>query len=150
MASNVKDLRLAAVEESWRRTLEGIPTLIGKLTYLASLRTGEAAQYQHYGLAQRLGDEDTHAMLSNSHVQVFREWLGLHLTEQKQDVGRYLFEGQGDGGSLLASWIALEPWAAWFPRDSRDVERELYRTDMIMLLELLRREASVDRRDPDL
>lgn len=150
MASNAKDLRLAAVEESWRRTLEGIPMLIGKLAYLASLRTGEAAGYQHYGLAQRLGEDGTHTMLGNSHVQVFREWLGLNLTQQKQDVGRYLFEGQGDGGSLLASWIALEPWAAWFPRDSRDVERELYRTDMIMLLELLRREASVDRRDPDL
>ena len=150
MASNAKDLRLAAVEESWSRTLEGVPTLIGRLAYLASLRTGEAAQYQHYGLAQRLGEDGTHALLSNSHVKVFREWLGLTLAQQKQDVGRFLFEGEGDGARLLASWIAVEPWVAWFPGHSRDVERDLYRSDMVMLLELLRREASVDRRDPDL
>ncbi len=89
-------------------------------------------------------------MLGNSHVRVFREWLALPLTQQKQDVGRYLFEGEGDGASSLASWIALEPWAAWFPLASRNVERELYRGDMTIVLELLRREASVDRRDPDL
>lgn len=150
MPGNTTQLRLAAVEHSWRQTLEGTPTQIGKLAYLASLRTGQAAQYQHYGLAQRLGEDGTSAMLSNSHVRVFREWLALPLTQQKQDVGRYLFEGEGDGASSLASWIALEPWAAWFPLASRDVERELYRGDMTIVLELLRREASVDRRDPDL
>ena len=50
-AGKHNQLRLAAVEHSWRQTLEGIPTQIGKLAYLASLRTGQAAQYQHYGLA---------------------------------------------------------------------------------------------------
>ena len=150
MAVTGKDSRLAAVQETWRRTLEGIPTLIGRLSYLASLRTGEASAYQHYGLAQRLGEDGTHDMLSRSHVEVFREWLNLSLRDQKQDVGRYLFQGEGDGAKTLASWIALEAWAGWVPANSRDVERELYRGDMTVLLELLRREAAVDRRDPDL
>ncbi len=149
MAVKEQDSRLAAVRESWRRTLDGIPTLIGRLAYLASLRTGEASSYQHYGIAQRLGEAGTDEMLGECHVEIFRAWLNLSLSQQKQEVGRYLFEGEGDGTSTLGAWIALEPWSGWVPRNSRDVERELYRGDMTVVLELLRREAAVDRRDPD-
>lgn len=141
--------RIAAIEETWRRTLDGIPTLIGQLSYLSSLRTGDTGLYQHYGLAQRLGDQETSAMLGRSHIAVFRTWLGLNIEGQKREVERHLFGGEGDGAKALTSWIALEPWAVWIPETSRDVERELYRGDMGIVLELIRREAGVDRRDPD-
>lgn len=149
MPNHATNSRVAAVEETWRRTLDGIPTLIGRLVYLSSLRTGDAGLYQHYGLSQRLGEQETSAMLGRSHVEAFQSWLSLDLEAQKRQVEEYLFGGEGNGAKALASWIALEPWALWIPETSRDVERELYRGDMGIVLELLRREAGVDRRDPD-
>ena len=144
------DPRIAAVEETWRRTLEGVPTLIGRLSYLSSLRAGDAGTYQHYGIAQRIGEHETSALIGRSHVDAFRSWLQLDLREQKREVEQYLFTGEGGGAEGLASWLALQAWLLWIPADSRDVERELYRGDMMIVLELLRREAGVDRRDPDL
>ena len=149
MPGDARDARIKAVEETWRRTLDAIPTLIGQMSYLSSLRTGDAGVYQHYGIAQRLGDEDTSAMLGRSHMEVFQRWLALGLEGQKREVEQHLFGSEGDGAKALRSWIALEPWALWIPESSRDVERELYRGDMGIVLELLRREAGVDRRDPD-
>jgi hypothetical protein len=148
--------KFAVVAKDWRRTLEAIPTLFGRLAYMASLRTGEAGRYQHYGIAQRLGEDGAHELLAESHNEIFRAWLELELEPQKQEVERYIFEGSGFGESTqgrartLASMIALAPWAVWIPEGSRDAERELYRGDLDVVFELLRREAGVARRDPDL
>jgi len=149
--------RMAVVSVTWRRTLDNIPTLIGRLAYMSSLRTGDAGRYQHYGISQRVGDDGTHQLLSQSHIDVFRAWLELELEPQKRDVEQHLFEngdpfwgGGQEGAKALASWIALEPWAGWLPESSRDIERELFRDDMKLVLELLRREVGVARRDPDL
>lgn len=157
MEPPTREQRMAVVRTSWQRTLSEIPTLLGRLAYLSSLRTGEAGRYEHYGIAQRLGADDTHEFLRDCHVEVFQECLALDLRGRKRDVENYLFENGdmfwGDGGEgpkALASFISLEPWAAWLPESSRDVERNLFREDMKFLLELLRREAGVAPRDPDL
>jgi hypothetical protein len=147
--------RVAVVAKDWRRAIEAIPTVFGRLAYLASLRTGEAGRYEHYGIAQRLGEEGAHEFLRRSHNEIFREWLALELEPQKREVQRYVFESQqgasaGDRAKALASLIALSPWLVWIPEDSRDAERALYRNDMEIVLELIRREAGVARRDPDL
>lgn len=147
--SATPDQKRAVVESIWRRTLEGVPTLIGRLAYMSSLRTGTAGRYQHYGIAQRLGEDGTNALLSQSHIGLFREWLSLELRAQKRDVAQYLDGEDADAATVLVSWIALEPWYAWIPESSRDIERELYRGDMAIVLDLLRSEAGVGRRDPD-
>src|SRR5689334_2922181 len=104
--------RMAVVAASWRGTLEQIPTLIGRLSYLSSLRTGEAGRYEHYGIAQRLGQDGAHALLSQSHTDIFQSWLALDLEQQKNEIARHLFEkgdpfwGNGrEGPNALASWI---------------------------------------------
>jgi hypothetical protein len=147
--------RVAVVAKEWRRAIEAIPTVFGRLAYMASLRTGDAGRYQHYGIAQRLGEEGAHEFLCQSHKEIFRDWLALELEPQKREVERYVFdapqsESPADRGKALASLIALAPWLVWIPEDSRDAERELYRNDLGLVLELIRREAGVARRDPDL
>jgi hypothetical protein len=47
--------RQAILEESWRRTIGGISTLLGRLAYLASLRNVNTGFYEHFGLAERVG-----------------------------------------------------------------------------------------------
>ena len=136
--------------ESWNRTLHGIPTVPGRLAWLASLRNTNTGIYEHFGLAQRTGAEVVHQLVRASHVDTFQEWLGFPLQQQKEEVEQY-FEGLGeDRKETLASWLSLPPYGSWIPPESRDVERMLFLNDLELVLELFRVEYGVAVRDPDL
>jgi hypothetical protein len=116
--------------EAWRNTLLQIPTLFGRLVYLASLRDPATGHYYHPGLAQSLGAEDADRSLCNSHHQVFQQWLGFSLEEQKSDLDEYLRFGSAPRYAL--------PYRKLVPATAREVERQLYLTDLETLLELLK------------
>lgn len=116
----------------WRRTLSQIPTVFGRLAFLASLRDPGTGKYAHETLVRLLGAEDTDRTLCNSHHQVFSEWLGFSLAEQKSDLDEYLTVG---GTPRTAVY-----YRNLVPPTAREVERQLYLTDLETLLELLRYE----------
>jgi len=135
--------------ESWRRTLLKIPTAIGRLAYLASLRDPNTGSYQHVGLAQRIGEGEADRILRQSHGETFNEWLSFGLERQKEELENYFTGLDGDCREILANWLTLEPCAGWAPAESRDVERDLFHSDMKLVLELIRTEYGVASRDPD-
>jgi hypothetical protein len=141
--------REAAATGSWHRTLAGIPTLLGRIAYLASLRDINTDTYQHFGLAQRIGDSDADQILSRSHREAFHEWLCLGLQRQKQELSEYFAGLEDDPRKVLHNWLKLAPYKTWVPPDSRDVERELFYTDLGIVLEVLRADYGVAARDPD-
>jgi hypothetical protein len=116
----------------WRKTLAQIPTVFGRLAYLSALRDPATGRYSHEALARLLGPEDADRTLCNSHHQVFSVWLGFSLAEQKADLDDYL----GTAGSPR---YALH-YRDLVPPTARDVERQLYLTDLETLLELLKYE----------
>jgi hypothetical protein len=116
----------------WRRTLSQVPTVFGRLAFLASLRNPTTGRYSHEDLLRVLGPEDTDRALCNSHHQVFSEWLKFSLSEQKADLDDYL---SAVGGSRDAF-----DYHHLVPPTARDVERQLYLTDLETLLELLKYE----------
>jgi hypothetical protein len=117
--------------ELWRRTLLQIPTVFGRLVYLSSLRDAVTNRYVHASLTALLGPEDADRTLCHSHHQVFSQWIGFSLAEQKAELDEYLTEA-GSGKHLLQQYRNLVPPTA------RDVERQLYITDLETLVELLR------------
>jgi hypothetical protein len=135
--------------ESWRRTLEGIPTFLGRLAYLASLRNSNKGTYEHFGLAQRVGEAAVDRLLRTSHLEIFQEWLCFGLERQRQEIEEYFSELDGDRREILANWLSLEPYGPWVPAESRDVERKLFYTDLEVVLDLIRSEYGVASRDPD-
>ena len=141
--------RETAIAESWQRTLSAIPTLIGRLAYLSSLRNVNTGSYEHFGLAQRVGADEVDRILRRSHMTVFQEWLCFGLERQKEELEEYFSELEGDRREIVASWLTLEPWNNWVPGESRDVERKLFNADLAVILELLRVEYGVASRDPD-
>jgi len=141
--------REAAAAETWRRTLSAIPTVLGRLAYLASLRDVNAGSYQHFGLAQRIGEGEVDRMLRRSHLSVFQEWLCFGLERQKQELEEYFSGLEGDRREIVANWLTLEPYSAWIPAESRDVERKLFHADLSVILEMIRTEYGVSSRDPD-
>ncbi len=133
----------------WRITLSQIPTLFGRLQYLASLRDPNTGQYQHFGLSQRFGEGVAETTLRESHLRVFAEWLYLHLERQKADIEEYLEGLEGERKAILASWIRLNSLPACVPAEIRDVERKLFLSDLQTILELLRYEYAVVLPDPN-
>jgi hypothetical protein len=140
----------SAVADNWRRTLDQIPTVIGRVAFMASLRSAAAGSYEHFGLSQRLGAQAASELLRQIHLEVFQSWLCFGLERQKEEIEEYLSSLGPDKREILWNWLHLKPWMAWIPAESREVERTLYDTDINAVLELLRIEYGVASRDPDL
>ncbi len=138
-----------AAAESWQRTLSAIPTVIGRLAYLSSLRNVHTGSYEHVGLAQRIGEDGVDRVLRRSHTSVFQEWLCFGLERQKEELGEYFSGLGGDTREIISNWLTVEPWNNWVPGESRDVERKLFSADLAVILELIRVEYGVASRDPD-
>jgi hypothetical protein len=118
--------------EVWRKTLSQIPTLFGRLVFLASLRDSVTGRYRHELLCGILGAEDCDRALARSHHQLFSEWLAYSLAEQKSDLDEYL--STAGGPRYFRHYHNL------IPHTAREVERQLYLTDLETLMELLRYE----------
>jgi hypothetical protein len=141
-------LERGAAADLWRNTLSQIPTLFGRLVYLSSLRDSNSGVYEHYGLAQVFGAKDADKTLRQSHTQVFASWLNLNLEQQKADLEDYLAGLEEDVDAILATWIRLAPYRNLIPARAREVERQLYLTDLEVVLELLKFDHDVASPDP--
>jgi hypothetical protein len=139
----------SAAADLWRNTLSQIPTTFGRLIYLASLRDQNTGVYHHHGLEQLFGPEQADQTLRQSHNQIFSDWLCFNLEQQKKDLQAYLDELNEDKKIILATWIRLCPYRNYVPATAREVERNLFTTDLEMVLELLRYDYAVASPDPD-
>ena len=118
--------------DSWRKTLSRIPTQFGRLVFISSLRDPLTGRYSHPPLSQIVGGEIADRTLCHSHHEIFSEWLGFTLAQQKADLDEYL--GASNTPLNLAHYRDIAPATA------HQVERQLYLTDLETLLELRRYE----------
>lgn len=142
-------LERGAAADLWRNTLSQIPTTFGRLVYLSSLRDLNSGGYEHHGLSQIFGPKEADRTLRHSHMQVFSAWLNFNLEQQKTELEEYLGGLEDDIRIVLATWIRLAPYRNLIPARAREVERQLYLTDLETVLELLTREHGVASPDPD-
>ena len=126
--------------EVWRTTISHIPTLFGRLVFLSSLRESGSGRYFHDSLGF-LAKEDADRTLRNSHQQVFQQWICRGLEEQKSDLDEYLSTGGAPRYALAYRNLV--------PATAREVEKQLYLTDLETLLELLRFEHEAAFSNPE-
>jgi hypothetical protein len=129
--------------ELWRRTLAQIPSVFGRLVYLSSLRDPNTGQYQHFGFAQRFSDREADRTLRHSHLNMFSDWLCFSLEQQKNDLELYLETLEADKRAIIANWLEWPPFMNWIPIQTREAERDLFRSDLETVLEVVRREYAV-------
>lgn len=139
----------SATADLWRNTISQIPTVFGRLVYLASLRNPNTGAYEHHGLALVFGEDEANKALKNSHTAVFAEWLSFNLEQQKADLDLYISGLFEDKRLIVENWIRLAPYRNLLPGSVRGVERRLYIADFTALLELLKSANGVSEPDPD-
>ncbi|MGA2212350.1 MAG: hypothetical protein ABSH31_03655 [Bryobacteraceae bacterium] len=139
----------SAASDLWRNTLSQIPTVFGRLVYLASLRNSNNGNYEHHGLGLVFGEDEANRALKDSHAAVFAEWLAFNLEQQKADLDLYLAGLFENKRVVIDTWVRLAPYKNLVPASVRGVERRLYITDLEALLELLKNVHAVAAPDPD-
>jgi hypothetical protein len=139
----------SAAGDLWRNTISQIPSVFGRLVYLASLRNPNNGSYEHHGLALVFGEDEAAKALKNSHTTVFAEWLSYNLEQQKADLDLYISGLYEDKRVVVETWLRLAPYRNLLPATVKAVERNLYLADFSALLELLRAANGVAALDLD-
>ena len=120
-----------------KNTLSRIPTVFGRLTYLASLRDSNSGIYRHHGLASIFGREESRKALAESHESVFLDWLKLGLMEKRQDLSAYLDSLDDPRPTVLQHWRELRSYRSYIPASARESERELFFVEFDLLLGII-------------
>jgi len=138
LANSHSERQRGPADQLWRNTLLQIPTVFGRLAFLASLRDAVSGKYHEDSLNSLLSPQDADRALRHSHYQVFSQWLAFSLAEQKDDISEFL-GGLGRGRARPNSSSAVQ-YRQLIPASAREVERQLYLADLETLMELLKAE----------
>jgi hypothetical protein len=132
-----KSMDRGALSDLWRNTLLRIPTVYGRLSYLASLLETDSGRYRHHGLADVFGRNESHAALRDSHMEVFREWINLPLRDRHADLKQYLVSLPERSERVIRNWRRSRVYRNSVPVAAGAMERELFHADIEALLRLL-------------
>lgn len=131
-------LERSASADLWKNTLSRIPTIYGRMAYLASLRDPNSGAYRHHGLSALFGRDESGKALRESHQSVFYDWLNLSLAEKYDELVSYLEALEDSSSVVLDHWISARTYEALLPEGARKMEIELFSRDLDALLETVR------------
>ena len=123
-------------------TLAAIPTLYGRLAYMASLRDLSSGHYQHEGLAALYPDEGIQEALKLCHEQVFERVLETPLSRQETDLRECLSAMEGGLWTAVQHWQRMETYRVLLPENPPDYLRDLFYSNLRALLAILQTEYS--------
>ena len=126
-------------QDLWAHTLARIPTTLGRLVYLAARRDESTGRYRDHELARACSDTETDLLLRKIHEEVFGTWLSFSLTDQREELERYLKSVKKEEPSELGTWLTSAPYLKLIPASAEAAEKELYGSDLEIVLELLKK-----------
>ena len=113
--------------------VEEIPTVFGRLTYLAALRHPENGSYRHPILSHLLPEKRADHLLRRAHRRLFVRWLEFSVRQQRGDLTRYFGYG-AVGPALLRELRDRDVFSTLAPSDAANHERVLFTTDLAIVL----------------
>ncbi len=133
-------LERSALADLCKHTLSRIPTLSGKLIYLATLRDVHSGTYRHHGLITAFGRDEAVKALRESHQEAFQGWLKLSLTEKNEDLRDYLISLDDSQEEVVEHWLQSGVYRSYVPASAIKAESDLFCHDLEMLLTLVHNE----------
>lgn len=116
--------------------LEPLTGSFARLAYLASLKNPSTKSYTHERLAAVYGPEAVGESLAKCHQELFERLLEIPLAQQEEELRQFigtLAEGTQEGVRICRRGIE-----DWIPLEAPDYLKELFRSNLAALLELLR------------
>ena len=137
-------LERSVVADIFKNTLSRIPTVYGRLCYLASLRGTHSGTYRHHGLSALFGREPSIKALQECHERVFGEWLGLSLEAKHGDLRAYIMESEDTQSSVVRHLMQSHVYRSYVPARATEADKRLYTTEFNILLEALNYAAAAE------
>ena len=131
-------LERSASADVFKNTLSRIPTVFGRLAYLASLRDPDSGIYRHHGLAAIFGRDESRKALAENHQQVFQHWLNLPLAEKMGEIEQYIGSLEDPKPMVLDHWWRIGVYRSYVPASARKSDQDLFLGEIQVLLEALR------------
>jgi hypothetical protein len=116
--------------------LEPLGGIFPRLAYLASLRDATTNSYAHERLAAAYGTGPVGETLAKCHEELFERLLEMPLSQQERDLR--LFIGPLPEGSQEGVRVCQRRIGEWIPAAAPDYLKELFRSNVAALLEMLR------------
>ncbi len=129
-------LERSASGDLWKNTLSRIPTIYGRLVYLASLRDANSGVYRHHGLMAMFGRDESAKALRECHKSLFEEWLNVPMAEKYAEFLNYLNSLDESPALVLEHW--MRAYSSLIPDGAGKPQVELFSRDLDALLEILR------------
>ncbi|MCL6565998.1 MAG: hypothetical protein K6U09_06200 [Acidobacteriia bacterium] len=125
------------IEDFTEQTLAALPGDLARLLHVASLRDLSSGRYKHAGLSVRYGDEAVQQALAFCHEQLFLRILEMPLEQLERELRRYLASVAEDFEEVAKWWQTQEPFCAAVPDGMPDYLRELFASNLRVLLRVL-------------
>lgn len=138
-------LERTALADLWKHTLSRIPTISGRLVYLASLRDPASGTYRHHGLITSFGRDEAVRALRESHEKEFQAWLTLSLKEKDGDLRQYFLSLEPAPEQVADHWLQSGIYRSYTPAAALPVEIELFCKDLETLLGFVRHDGITRR-----
>jgi hypothetical protein len=125
------------IQDFTTTTLAMIPSPFARLAYMASLRDLSSGRYEHAGLTAVYPREAVQQALEQCHEEIFERILESTLQEQERDLRAYLETVESGLGVAVAHWRELEAYRTLLPFEAPDYLKELFCSNIRVLLEML-------------
>src|ERR1700689_2035944 len=119
-------LERSALADLCKHTLSRIPTMCGRLIYLATLRDVNSGTYRHHGLITAFGRDEAVRALQESHNASFQGWLQLSLAEKNEDLRDYLRALDDPEEEIVQYWLQSGVYRNYVPAAAMKPETELF------------------------
>lgn len=145
----VRNWQRSATEDLWERTLNQIPTRMGRMAYLSRLRNPETDRYEHHGLISVFGEAAAEDALRKSHEEVLMSFLSLGILDQTSDVQKYIEGLPQSAQRLLVNWEKAKGYEGLLPPAASIAQKELFDGNLVLIIRHLRAEFAAAGKNPE-
>jgi hypothetical protein len=117
--------------------VETIPTVFGRLVYLATISETSARGYRSGPRIGTARSQQVGVTLGHAHTDVFARWLVLGLEQQRRDLMRFVDSDGRDAYECLRSWRTGGIFDQLAPETASWHETRLFRDDLELVIESL-------------